>query len=413
MEIKKGKELKSKYISRNSKFDYLPEHDRYLTARAKPKYKFNVIGTGNIGQEHMKVTMLEERGTIHGIYDTNTSSIEQAKQMFSTNFPGNSLVEYDSLEAACNDPEVDGLIICTPNYTHIDMVREAVKSGKHILLEKPMATTLEDAFEITRIAQNYTGIFQIGLQYRYKAIYVEAIHEALERKNVGDIKTISILEHRVPFLDKVNQWNKFAKYSGGTLVEKCCHYFDLFNLFAQSKPVHVHATGSMAVNFTEFEYNNEKSDIIDNAFVTVSYENGIQASFNLCMFSPMFLEEMILCGDEGRMKVSEQEDFLPNNLPRYQFELMRSDGKPSKVSTPSYPETIQQSGHGGATFYEHAYFIDNIEGKQTSTASVEEGFWSVAIGAAAEKSIRTGEVVYIEDLLKEHNVNLSKVVSHS
>ena len=174
-----------------------------------------------------------------------------------------------------------------------------------------MATTIQDAHAIMQIAQGHPAVFQIGLQYRFKPIYVEAIHEALARKTIGDIKTISILEHRFPFLDKVKQWNKFSKYSGGTLVEKCCHYFDLMNLFAGARPVSVFATGSAAVNFFNFEYAGEKSDILDNAFVVVTYANGVRASFNLCMFAPMFYEELVLCGDEGRLKATENEDFLP------------------------------------------------------------------------------------------------------
>jgi len=288
--------------------------------------------------------------------------------------------------------------------TYGQIVKEAVKSGKHILLEKPMATTLQDALQITQIAKNYSAIFQIGLQYRYKAIYAEAIHEALERKTLGDIKTISILEHRVPFLDKVKQWNKFSKYSGGTLVEKCCHYFDLLNLFAQSKPSHVYATGSMAVNFIDFEYNNEKSDIIDNACVTVVYENGIRTTFNLCMFSPMFYEEIVICGDEGRLKAYENRDFLPVKRSNNYLEIMCGEGKPSRITTPTYHTEIEESGHNGATYYEHIYFIDNIEGKKTTTATVDEGFWSVVVGAAAEESIKTGQVVYIDQFLKENNI---------
>jgi myo-inositol 2-dehydrogenase / D-chiro-inositol 1-dehydrogenase len=137
-----------------------------------------------------------------------------------------------------------------------------------------------------------------------------AFYEALERKSLGEIKMVNITEHRVPFLDKVKQWNKFSKYSGGTLVEKCCHYFDLLNLFSGSRPVSVFATGSQAVNFIEFEYNGEKSDILDNAIVSVVYENGIRASFNLCMFAPMFYEEISICGDEGYLKAYERQDFL-------------------------------------------------------------------------------------------------------
>lgn len=404
--VKKGKEFNGQFVSRNPQLGYLSSNDRYLSLPTIPKYKFNIIGTGMIGQEHMRVTMLEGRATIHGIFDTNALSMQKAKEMFVNNYPGHSLVEYASLEAACNDPEVDGIIICTPNYTHLEVLREAVKSGKHILLEKPMATTLRDAYEITQIAQNYKAILQIGLQYRYKAIYVEAFHEALSRKTLGNIKTINIMEHRIPFLDKVGQWNKFSKYSGGTLVEKCCHYFDLMNMFAQAKPVEVYATGSMAVNFVEFEYNNEKSDIIDNAYVTVVYENGVRACFSLCMFTPMFYEELIICGDEGRLKAYENEDFLPVEKARNYLEVLRGQGLPSRISTPCYPTEIEKSGHGGATYFEHFYFIENIEGNITNTASVEQGFWSVIIGVAAEESIKTGKVVNINDLLNEHGIVL-------
>lgn len=401
----KVRSLKNRNITLNPKFDYLPSVDRYFLKVEEPSYKFNIIGCGNIGQEHMSVTEMEGRATINGVYDPNSLSVEQAKKLFSSLAPDKELKVYESLKAACHDPTIDGLIICTPNYTHVDIVKEAVKSGKHILLEKPMATTLKDAFEITNIAKDYQSILQIGLQYRYKSIYVEAIHEALERKTVGEIKTVSMLEHRIPFLDKVNQWNKFSKFSGGTLVEKCCHYFDLMNLFAQSKPVSVYATGNMAVNFTEFEYNGEKSDILDNAFVNVIYENGTRTNFNLCMFSPMFYEELVICGNRGRLKVSETEDFLAVERPRNFMEVNCGEGKPSRTTTPSYPVHIEKSGHSGATYYEHVYFVDNIDGKQTNTAKVEDGLWSVVIGVAAEQSIKTGKVVLIEDMLKENEIN--------
>jgi len=399
----KGKEFRSNFFARNPGFAYLPEGDRYLLAVDKPIYKFNIIGAGLMGQEHMRTTVFEGRGAIHGVYDTNPSCVKKAKEMFSLFSPQSRLMEYDTLEAACIDPEVDGLIICTPNFTHYDVVKQAAGSGKHILLEKPMATTIRHAFDIMQIANDYEAVFQLGLQYRYKAIYVEAIYEALERKSIGGIKTINILEHRVPFLDKVGQWNKFARYSGGTLVEKCCHYFDLMNLFAGSKPVSVYASGSMAVNFKQFEYGNEKSDILDNAFVTVVYENGVRAGFNLCMFSPLFYEEITICGDEGRLKAYENEDYLPAARPKTHLEILRGESRPSRITTPAYPAYIEDGGHSGATLYEHKYFIDNIQGKKTSTATAEEGFWSIVIGAAAEESIHTNSIVTIDDLLKKHD----------
>jgi len=405
MEMKAGKEIRPRHFARHPRFNYLPDEDRYLFAIDPPKYRFNIIGAGSNGQEHMRVTVMEGRATIHGIYDPNPRSIETARQSFAQIAPGQTLIAYDSLEAACNDPQADALIISTPNFSHIEVIRTAVKSGKHIFMEKPMATTIPDAHEIVQLAKNYPAVFQIGLQYRYKAMYVEAIHEALERKSIGEIKMIGILEHRVPFLDKVKQWNKFSRFSGGTLVEKCCHYFDLLNLFAQSRPVSVFATGSMAVNFIEFEYQGEKSDIIDNAYVTVVYQNGVRASFNLCMFAPMFYEEIVLCGDEGRLKAFENEDYLPTARPQTSLEILRGESQPSRISTPCYPSHIESSGHNGATFFEHIYFVNNIEGKKTNTAKPEEGFWSVVVGAAAEESVQTGMVVQIEDLLSRYGIS--------
>lgn len=403
--MKKGKEFRSKALSISPRFNYLPDEDRYLLANSEAKYKFNLIGTGIIGQEHINLTHLEGRATIHGVYDPNPRSIAVAKATHAR-WSDTELVVYDSLEQACSDPEADALLICTPNYTHLDIVKVAIQHGKHILLEKPIATTVQDALEITKIAESYAGVFQVGLQYRYKSISVEAIYEALERKTLGNIKLISMQEHRIPFLDKVNQWNKFAKYSGDTLVEKCCHYFDLINLFAQSQPIRVFASGGMDVNFTEFEYKGEKSDILDNALVVIDYENGVRANFSLCMFAPLFYEELVVCGDEGRLRAWEQKDFLSDSDLQSHMEVMCGEDKPSRRITPGYPRWIEESGHNGATFYEHIYFVDNIEGKPTSTASAREGLWSVIVAAAAQESIKCGRSILINDYLSDMGIQL-------
>jgi myo-inositol 2-dehydrogenase / D-chiro-inositol 1-dehydrogenase len=404
--MKAKKEFTSRALALSPVFAYVQEEDRYLFAREKPKHRFNIIGTGVNGQEHILVTLLEGRAAVHGIYDTSPYSAAAARAVFNKYAPKENLVVYDSLYKACNDPAVDGLIISTPNFTHIDIMQTAIKSGKNILLEKPMATTIHDAYAITQLGKDYSAVLQVGLQYRYKAIYVEAIQEALVRKSIGDIRTINILEHRFPFLDKVNQWNKFSRFSGGTLVEKCCHYFDLFNMFAQSRPVSVYATGSQAVNFLDFEIDGMKSDILDNAFVIVKYANGITACFSLVMFAPMFHEEMVLCGDRGRLKVTENNDSIGVPRPNSTMEIMLGEDKPSRISTPSYPSYIEETGHHGATFYEHVNFIDRIEGKPTNAATTAEGFWSIVVGSAAEESVKTGKVVEINELLQRNGLDL-------
>lgn len=378
---------------------YLADSDRHLFSDEENKHNLLVIGTGMIGREHIRITFLEGRATVRGLYDSNSRSLRQAENLIAQIAPGLAINTYDSLEAACSDPEIDGILICTPNHTHLEVLKIAVRSGKPILLEKPMATKLADAREILNMAGEHGSFIQVGLQYRYKAIYQEVYGHLFHRRSIGNLKLMNITEHRIPFLDKVNQWNKFAEYSGGTLVEKCCHYFDLFNLFSQSKPRVVSAIGDLAVNYKDFSYGGNESDVIDNAFVTVEYENGIKACFSLCMFSPMFHEEIVLCGDEGRMRAFETEDFLPGEKLKTGFELKTSNGQPGLNAVPHHPTIIEESGHSGATFYEHYDFIERIEGRTTRSATVEEGFWSVLVGMAAEQSVREGRKVFVDELL--------------
>ena len=401
----KGKEFWSRdFANRYGHSDLVASKDKYLCAKAPPRYRFNCIGAGTMGQEHIRVTDFEGRATIHGVFDPEPLSIGNAKAAHST-YSDEPLTVYDSVEAACEDPAVDGIIICTPNFTHIDVVRIAAESGKHLLVEKPVATTIADAWEIAEIAGAYEGIFQVGLQYRYKAIYREAIHEALERGTLGNIKTIGMAEHRMPFLDKVGQWNKFSRYSGGTLVEKCCHYFDLINLFAQARPKSVYASGSMAVNFREFEHSEGKSDILDNALVIIEYENGVRASFNLVMFVPMFYEEVVLCGDVGRLRAFENLDFLPGETLKSGIEIFGGETHPSRMIRPSYPEAIESSGHNGATFFEHVHFVDSIDAGKITGPTAMDAFWSVVVGVAAERSVATATVVNIDELLAENGLD--------
>ena len=385
---------------------HILDKDRFLYIKDghEPKYRINIIGTGTMGQEHMYVTALLGEAQVHGIYDEETHSLDIAENEYAR-YSSKKLFRYNDLKSACNDPDVDALFICTPNYTHLDVLKVAMESKKPIFLEKPMATTIEDASEIVRLVDGYPSFIQIGLQYRYKAQYVEAIHEALERKTIGDLKTISISEHRPPFLDKVKQWNKFSRYSGGTLIEKCCHYFDLINLFAQSQPKSIYASGGKAFNFIDFSYNGKNSDIDDHAFVVIEYQNGIKANFTLNMFCPDFSEELILCAEKGRIISSEK--YSPKNdgysNARIQIEL-GEDGS-SRDSMVSYPSEIEKSGHHGATFFEHIELIKKLNGEPSNSATVIEGLWSVVIAGAAQKSIETGSQIDVDDFLKKKKLS--------
>ena len=382
---------------------HVSDEDRYLYRREEPKHRLVVIGTGTMGQEHMRVAALLGRASIHGIYDSQPLSMDMAEANFRP-LQSEPLVRYDDLASACNDPAADALLICTPNYTHFDVLQTAMTSGKPIFLEKPMATDLQDAAAIVRADDAYASFIQIGLQYRYKPQYQEALAEALVRRSVGEVKTISLSEHRPPFLDKVDQWNKFERLSGGTLVEKCCHYFDLINLLAQARPSRVYATGGQAVNFLDFERNGVPSDIDDHAFVSIDYDNGIRASFTLNMFCPDFSEELLVVGDQGRLKATEEQDIHRSASGSASLALRLGENGLSKTSDLTYPRAIEHSGHHGSTYFEHIALIDRLEGKDVDCATPMQGMWAMIVASAAQQSVASGQAVSVEHFIAENDL---------
>ena len=392
-----------RHFEQKSTQQHVGEADQYLYKHDAPTHRFAIIGVGTIGKEHMRVATLLGRGKIHGIYDPEERSLDVAESEFAK-ISSEKLVRYADLESACSDPDVDAYFICTPNFTHYDVLRTVIKTGKPIFVEKPMATTVADAAKMVEMANSYSSFIQIGLQYRYKRQYVEAYHEALVRRSLGNIKTISMSEYRPPFLDKVGQWNKFNEFSGGTLVEKSCHYFDLINLMAGSEPERVFASGGQAVSFKDFEKDGKASDIDDHDFVIIEYKNGIRANFTLNMFCPEFEEEMIVVGDKGRLVAREKFYYHQQKPSTGTIDVELGEEGPSKVSVVTYPKLIEESGHHGATFFEHIAFMDQLDGKQVDCATVEQGLWAVIVASAAQQSIATGGPVLIKDFLTENQI---------
>jgi predicted dehydrogenase len=382
---------------------HITDGDRYLYQQQQPSHKLVVIGTGTIGQEHMRVASLLGRAQVHGIYDTQTHSLDIAEANFKT-YSDEPLQRYPDLASACNDPQADALFICTPNHTHFEILQVAIKSGKPIFLEKPMATDLKDAAATVALSDAYQSFMQIGLQYRYKAQYIEAFHEVKSRGSLGEIKTIAISEYRPPFLDKVGQWNKFNANSGGTLVEKCCHYFDLINLMAESQPTLVYASGGQGVNFTDFSKDGVPSDIADHAFVVIDYANGTRANFTLNMFCPDFTEEMVVSGTQGRLVAREVFNFHQQQRSKATVAIESGELRASRQTDVTYGALIEQSGHHGATYYEHMAFMDQLEGKQVDAATPLQGLWSMIVASAAQESMASGQSVDIRQFMQANGL---------
>ena len=367
----------------------------------KPGY--GIIGTGMMGREHIRAVLQLEQAQLIGLCDSHPKSLELGVAEVIRS-GGKAPKIYTDTAALASDPDIDAILICTPNFTHRAVFDQVKASGKPIFLEKPMATTLEDAFYLAQGALRYPAAIQLGMQYRYKSQYQLAL-SALDRNELGSVKMISLCEYRPPFLSKVREWNKFSEYSGGTLVEKCCHYFDLMNRIAGAPPARVYASGGRAVNFTDFEYKGKPSDIDDHALVVVDYENGVKAQFALNMFSEELFEALTVSGSKGTLHTEEYASFKPDRPSRSSIRIQTPDHPAYEGIDCTFPEDIEIGGHYGSTLFEHQRFRDQLTGATNDGATCAEGLWAIITAWMAQVSMQQGNVVDVREMLASESLN--------
>jgi myo-inositol 2-dehydrogenase / D-chiro-inositol 1-dehydrogenase len=366
----------------------------------KSEIRYGIVGCGSMGREHIENIKALPGAEVTAIADTVAASLDAALALCTT--PPQVFEDHRALLASglC-----DAVVIATPNFTHIAMMRDALATDLHILIEKPVVTKMEDGIELMRLAQGKKGIVWVAQEYRYMPPVAEMIRMA-HAGDVGRIQQVSIREHREPFYPKVGDWNRFSANTGGTLVEKCCHYFNLMDLVLGEKPQRVFASGGQRVNHLDERYEGRTPDILDSAFVIVEYPSGARAMLDLCMFAENSIdsEHITVVGDTGKL-----ESLLPaltlRHGKREDWGTRKVWGEPSGsgkgVSVRRVWDTnIKYAGqHFGASYIEHQRFAAAIRAGSAPEVSLEDGLRSVATGLAAHRSIETGLPVLLKDVL--------------
>jgi len=350
--------------------------------------RYGIIGTGLMGCEHIRNLIKIEGADVTAVADPDEGSRQWALDICGDHFSPKVFERYEDLLAS---DDVDAVVVASPNYTHIDVMREAFKTDKHIMLEKPMCTTMAHAYEVYDAAAAHKGVVWIGLEYRFMAP-IAALLSNLDK--IGSIRMCAIREHRFPFLKKVGDWNRFNRNTGGTLVEKCCHFFDLMNQVIPSEPIRVYASGGQDVNHLDETYDGEVPDILDNAYVIIDYANGARALLDLCMFAEGSKDEQQLAvtGDIGKIEtaVPGDEMILSN----------RADDANTVIKVTQDPRVLEQGFHHGASFMEHLNFIEAIKTGKPTEITLHDGLMSVAVGVAAQESIERGVPVMLSEIIK-------------
>lgn len=349
-----------------------------------------------MGREHIQNINLLSHGTVSVVYDPLRELAESAATL-----AGEAHVA-ESFEEMLAYPDVDAWVIVSPNYLHVSQLRQIVACRPlPILCEKPLYTDPADAPVVEALFKDYPHPVWVAMEYRYMPPVAALISQA--EQATGGIKMLTVREHRFPFLPKIGDWNRFNAKTGGTLVEKCCHFFDLMRLILKAEPLRVMATAGQGFNHLEERYNDEAPDIWDHGYVIIDFDNGTRAMLELCMFAEgaEYQEEISAVGPKGKIEafVPGPGRFWPKLLgdPPVPHLVIspRAPKGPMRSEIPVDPTLLAAGDHNGSTFYQHQRFNAVVRGEGVVEVTVTDGAKAVKMGMAAQESAATGQAVLL------------------
>lgn len=361
---------------------------------------YGLIGAGMMGQEHLRNIALLEGTRIAGLYEPDDAMAAKALALA----PGARRVA--SVEALLAMEPLDCLVIVSPNHCHAGQLQEiAAKRALPILVEKPLFTDPADRGVIADLKASYPAPIWVAMEYRYMPPIAALLDEA--EAATGGIRMLTIREHRFPFLEKVGDWNRFNRNTGGTLVEKCCHFFDLIRLILGAEPLRVMASAGQAVNHLDERYGGAVPDILDHGYVIIDFDNGARAMLELCMFAEgaEYQEVVSAVGPKGKIEalVPGPGRFWPAHLgapPVPKLVVSPRDPRgPETRPIPVDPDLLAAGDHNGSTFYQHRRFLDLVRsGQGRVEVTLGDGEAAVLMGMAAQVSAAEGRVVEMAEL---------------
>lgn len=280
---------------------------------------------------------------------------------------------YGSFDALYEDREYDTVIVASPNHTHVDAVLSFLERGVNVFSEKPLATTLADHDRLIEADERSESLFYIGFNMRHSPLY-RRLRDLIHDGAVGRLGMITAHEVRTPF-PPGHYYSR--EESGGSLLEKVCHDFDMFNWIIEADPVKVAAFGGQHVF-------SENTDVLDHATVIIRYDNGVKATLELCLHAPFGQSRdrvYSVRGSDGIIRTPDEsatwELFTRNTHDR--FTALDTSG-----------------GHGGADVSQMKSFLHCLYGEEERSATPTDAKKAAAIALGAQTAIDEDAVVNID-----------------
>jgi predicted dehydrogenase len=323
--------------------------------------KIGIIGAGNMGRIHARI--LKDMGVLAGIADTCCETAERVAD-------AHSVTAYENCMTMIDDLKLDGVVVATPTSTHAKIAQDVVERFdiKGILIEKPLASTLEDGLKVAKLIKE-KGIVAL---VSHSEIYNPIVGRALSLIETDAIGTPRVIIHdRRGFVPPARIGSL-----GDVFEDIGVHDFDIMARIS---------TGKAKL----YAQSNRESGIENSGTVMVSFENGTEHIFHL---------SRQYAGRRRYMDVSGTEGSLMLDLFGQIIKVQHLDQEPmaanDTIKLPERGATIKVYGEPVREVLND--FLRCIRTGDTPRVSIDDALCALSVVEAARESTRTGRVVDIE-----------------
>ena len=317
---------------------------------------FALIGCGAVAKHHIKAMKLVDGGKFIGVF----GAVREQTEAFATE---HGLHIYETLEELFCDKKIDVVCICTPSSSHAELAIRAMENGKHVVVEKPMALTIEDCKAVIDAEQRFGRKCEVISQLRFSDT-VHEVKKAIDGGYLGKIVNTGLYMkyYRSEEYYAASDWRGTWKHDGGgALMNQGIHGIDLMRYFMGS-PVKISAVAKTLAHNIETE---------DTAAAILEYPNGaIGVVEGTTSVYPGYSRRFEICGTKGSIILEDDRVIKwDTDAPRSNTEYEKRDFGASN------PDAISAKGHA-------AQFTDIIEairdGREVANG-VQSGAATVAV----------------------------------
>lgn len=314
-----------------------------------------LVGTGGRGIGMYARPIVKDYSDVAeltGLCDVNPRRMEVARSWIGRDIP--SFTDFDEM---LDKVPCDVVIVTSKDSTHHEYIIKALRRGKDVITEKPMTIDAEKCRAILAAERESKGHITVTFNYRFTP-YTTRIKELLREGIVGDIYSVEFhwFLDTLHGADYYRRWHRRKENSGGLLVHKATHHFDIVNWWLEAEPKLVYARGKRRVYGSAGKFRGERCrtcsytqecpfyfdltsderakelyisaehvdgyyrdscvfaeeiDIEDTMALVVEYKNGIQMSYTLSSYMPFEGWRMAINGSKGRLELSVADAFYP------------------------------------------------------------------------------------------------------